>query len=75
MTLTNEYLRYITEYEQNSKYQEMAKELLALRLLNEMREEVALQRKGEKEDESQTDYSICDDCDMTYPCCNKCIGA
>lgn len=70
MSLTNEYLRYVSEFEQNEKYREMAKELLALRLLIEMQEEITLQEAKDAEDI----YSICDDCDMTYPCCNKCIG-
>jgi hypothetical protein len=71
MTLTNEYLRYVSEFEQNSQYREMAKELLALRLLNEMQDEIVTQ----KEKEAEPDYSICDDCDMSYPCCNRCIGS
>jgi hypothetical protein len=74
MSLTNEYLRYVSEFEQNDSYREMAKELLALRLLSEMQEEIVLQKEKE-EKENDSNYSICDDCDMTYPCCNKCVGA
>jgi hypothetical protein len=67
--IDREFLIYVMKYEQNPQYREMARELLELRLLNKIQED-ALARK-----ELETNYSMCDDCDMTYPCCNKCIGA
>jgi hypothetical protein len=74
MTLTKDFLRYVAEFEQNPQYREMAKELLALRLLNEMQEEIKKQEEEELYHESGYS-SMCDDCDMTAPCCNLCIGA
>ena len=74
MTLKNEFLRYVAEFETNSQYREMAKELLALRLLNEIQNEIKTQE--EKKSYIESDYSsMCDDCDMTMPCCNLCIGS
>lgn len=70
MTLKNEFLRYVAEFETNSQYREMAKELLAFIDLKELEEHIA-----KKEKEEEFDTSLCDDCDMTYPCCKKCIGA
>jgi len=70
MSLTKEYLRCVVEFEQNPQYREMAKELLAFIDLKELEEHIA-----KKEKEEELDTSLCDDCDMTYPCCKKCIGA
>jgi hypothetical protein len=69
MPLTKEFLRYVAEFERNPQYREMAKELLAFMDIKELEENIA-----KKEKEEEFDTSLCDDCDMTYPCCNKCIG-
>jgi hypothetical protein len=65
--LTKEFLQQVAKYEQNPQYREMARELLEIR---------AKDKLVEKDVSSEAvPYNVCDDCDMTYPCCKKCVGA
>jgi hypothetical protein len=61
--LTNDFLLYVSKNEQKPEYRQMAKELLEYRT----------------KDTPSMIYTendpMCDDCDLTLPCCHKCIGA
>jgi hypothetical protein len=61
--LSNDFLRYVSKNEQNPSYRQMAKELLEYRT-----KDTPSMIYTENE-------SMCDDCDLTLPCCHKCIGA
>lgn len=61
--LSNDFLLYVSKNEQNPEYRQMAKELLKYRA-----KDIPYMIYEENE-------SMCDDCDLTLPCCHKFIGA
>lgn len=55
------FLEYVALHHSDERIREIAKELLWCRI--------------QEEENDNINQSVCDDCDMTYPCCTKCIGA
>lgn len=68
--LTNDFLLYVSKNEQKPEYRQMARELL------EYREKDTPNMIYAKNENSYISIDLmCDDCDLTLPCCHKCIGA
>jgi hypothetical protein len=69
-TLSNDFLRYVSKNEQNPSYRQMAKELLEYR-----KKHIPEMIYSQNESSYASSNPMCDDCDLTLPCCHKCIGA